>query len=162
MDQSEFALLCGMVLVLRLPVTPDCIDSLYFLVSLFSVTTKMDVKMMHTGTEFCILSIAKGGGKIMHVNLCCLWKTVRHSRIWGSCMKLSVNYHVPCMKVILVIQSAVPHVYMVSLMLYVMLLIVKTLPLFVYLYPWPIFCLLFYCHAFWMRMHKIWNQIKIY
>lgn len=35
-------------------------------------------------------------------------------------------------KVILVIQSAVPHVHMASLSLYVMLLIVK--PLFVYLY----------------------------
>lgn len=38
-------------------------------------------------------------------------------------------------KVILVIQSDVPHVHMASLSLYVMLLIVKILPLFVYLYP---------------------------
>lgn len=37
------------------------------------------------------------------------------------------------MKVISVIQSAVPHVHMASLSLDVMLLIVK--PLFVYLYP---------------------------
>lgn len=54
-------------------------------------------------------------------------------------MKLNVNYHVACVQCgfyfqnILVIHSAVPHFCTVSVSLHVLLLVVKILPLYIFI-----------------------------
>lgn len=97
---------------------------------------------MHTssgtlGQSFVSLAVPKCGGWWVgggHINLTFLGK-IQLGQLH------EVKRYLPCslcpvwllMKVISLIQSAVPHVHMASLSLDVMLLIVK--PLFVYLYP---------------------------
>lgn len=130
------------VLVLCWPVRTDRVDVGHTIICVWVSMLAGDAQTFcETSTEkrFCTFSIAKGGREYNAHNFSIVLDEGAAHRECRVVAWSHVNYHVACVrcgfwaKVILVIQVAVPDVYMVSFSLYVMSLIVKTLPLFVYL-----------------------------
>lgn len=97
-DQSELALLCGMVLVLRLPVRPDCIDPLCIFLGFpcFQLLLKWMWNDTRSVKHWDWVLYSERCQMRREEDACKFVLFVNDSRILGSCMKLSVNDHVTC------------------------------------------------------------------